>query len=163
MARETSGEKAAIQSLTSRLEEAGQREKDLQDRITAIEGWPTLCSMCQCNQQSAVLPALVGGGRWRWAQLSLNFYHRSALNYVSLPPLPFSTHSSIPGHHQLESAQLSIKLRELTSELEARAGEAEASSKELESSHQEELEMVKSQWSREVEDLNRQLKQLEKK
>ncbi len=84
-----------------------------------------------------------------------------------LPPSTPSPPSLHPffrsGHHQLESAQLSIKLRELTSELEARAGEAEASSKELESCHQEELEVVKSQWSREVEDLNRQLKQLEKK
>ncbi len=42
MARETSGEKAAVQSLTSQMEEARQREKDLQDRILAMEGWPIL-------------------------------------------------------------------------------------------------------------------------
>lgn len=65
----------------------------------------------------------------------------------------------LPGHHQLEIAQLSIKVRELTGELEIRAEETQATREELEASLKEEMELIRKRWTEEVDELNEQLKQ----
>ena len=68
---------------------------------------------------------------------------------------PLHTHTSL-GHHQLECAQLSIRVRELTELLEARGCE-------LETAHEEEVEGVREKWREEVTALNKEMKQTEKK
>lgn len=71
-------------------------------------------------------------------------------SYIS----PFSV-----GNHQLEVAQFSIRVRELTDKLEAKASEMENASQ----SYEAEVEVVRTDWSKEKQAMTKQLQQNEKK
>ena len=70
------------------------------------------------------------------------------------------------GTHQLESAQLSIRLRELTQELETRREEVEVKTGLLDNvttSYEHEVETIREQLAGEVQKKDKQIKQTEKK
>ena len=63
------------------------------------------------------------------------------------------------GNHQLEVAQYTIRVRELGEELEAKRAELD----NMGQSYEIEVETMKSGWTDEVQGLNKQLQQVEKK
>jgi len=69
-------------------------------------------------------------------------------------PLPSTT-----GHHQLETAQLNIRIRELSELLEQLEGQTASAS----ASREQEVEVLQMQWKAEVASLQKDLKQAEKK
>ena len=63
------------------------------------------------------------------------------------------------GNHQLEVAQYTIRVRELGEELEAKRAELE----NMGQSYETEVETMRSGWKDEVQGLNKELQQAEKK